>query len=50
MSEWISVEDMIPCDGEYVLTIHQGGNQHVMMFTQRFKNRIKWVKCFLNHD
>lgn len=48
--EWISVEDKLPKDGDCVLCIHEGGNQHVMMFTQRFKNRISWVKCFLHHD
>ena len=48
--EWISVKDRLPCDGEYVLSIHEGGVQHVMKFTERFKNRINWVKCFLQHD
>lgn len=47
---WISVEDRLPCSDERVLTIHEGGNQHVMRFTERFKNRIEWVKCFLHHD
>ena len=46
MSNWISVGDKLPKDGDYVLCIHEGGNQHVMMFTERFKNRISWVKCF----
>ena len=47
---WISVEERTPELGDYVLCIHDGGNQHVMMFTERFKNRISWVKCFLHHD
>ena len=49
-NNWISVGDKLPKDGDYVLCIHEGGNQHVMRFTERFKNRISWVKCFLHHD
>lgn len=50
MSNWINVNDRLPCDGEYVLCIHEGGVQHVMKFTERLKNRINWVKCFLQHE
>lgn len=47
MSEWISVGDKLPDDGDYVLAIHKGGVQNVMQFTERFKNRLNWVKCFV---
>lgn len=50
MGEWIDLNKKKPKHGEYVLCIHEGRNQHVMMFTQRFKNKIIWVDCFLHHD
>lgn len=48
--EWISVNTKLPEDSEYVLCVHEGGNQHVMVFTKRFKNKVMWVDCFLHHD
>lgn len=46
---WISVKDGLPCKGQYVLAIHRGGVQNVMLFEDRFKNRISLVDCFILH-